>query len=251
MATNNNDDVFYTLDEEKRTLVPHAINIGDGLLVLMRISKKYLTKDPDDTEQFVNINIGDIRSITYGLQRKTTRDYIPGQRDAHTFSKGHVMGSGRMICPVLDRELISFIFNSVETNMPNNKFLDKTEAPTTFGFDFELKEQSETELTTNKEELVGGTSSTFAKKKEYVYLDDIPPFDIRIIARADSKKHVTVFGEKNETADSFETGAIYERKLQRVLFVSDSLGADAVNPTQDQVIDFAIFGNDSGWLKMA
>lgn len=248
MSSNN---VFYTLDEEKRSLVPKAISIGDGLLILMRISKKYITKNPEDEDKIININLGNIKSITYGLQRKTTRDYIPGQRDAHTFSRGHVMGSGRMVCPFLDRELLSFIFGSIKQNITDDKFLDKYEAPTSFGFTIEVDEENIDNLTSDKDKLVGGSNIVFSKKKEYVYLDDIPPFDIRMIARADSKKHITVFGEKNESNDVFQRGAIYERTLKNVLFVSDSMGADAVNPSQDQVIDFAIFGNDSGWARMA
>lgn len=248
MAEKITSDAFYTLDEEKRTLVPTAIHIGDGFKLIMQISKKYITGDTDDEDQYVNIDIGNVSSITTSLQRKTTRDYLQGNRDATSFSRGHVIGNGRMVCPVLDRELISFIFTELEENAPDNKVFDLIES-NTFGAVFEVEEETETTINQDKTTLVGGTDSTFSKDKEYIYLDDIPIFNLRFLARADTDKNIVVHGEALQS-DNFKVGAIYQRLIQRVRFAGDSSSVNADDPISNQVIDFVIFGNDSGWKPL-
>lgn len=248
MATNLETEEFYTLDEEKRELVVNAIQIGDGFKVIMQISKKYITGDLKDEKLLVNIDIGELTNISTSLQRKTTRDYIPGQRDAAHFSKGHVMGNGRMVCPVLDRELISFIFKELHNNAPDNKVFDLVESQNTFGAVFEVKEQEQKQLTTDRDKLVGGSNAVFTKTKEYIYLDDVPIFNLRMLGRADSVKNIALIG--SDAMNEATPGAIYERVIQRVKFTGDSTGVNAVDPISNQVVDFNIYGNDSGWKRL-
>lgn len=245
------DNTFYTLDEERRELVANPISIGDGLTVLMQLSKKYITGDPDDNNLKVNIKIGEVQNISYQLQRKTTADYVPGRKDPNSFSRGHILGNGRMVCPMLDRELITFIFKEIKANVSSSKLFDMTEADYAFGNPFEVDEQSKETITDEKEHLVGGTSPLFIRQKEYIYLDDIPNFDLRIIARADAVKNVQLLGgSQKDGYDSFEVDRIYENKLQNIQFIGDSSGADAVNPIKNQTVDFLILGNASGWKAL-
>lgn len=239
---------FYTLDEEKRELVVNAIQIGDGFKVIMQLSKKYITGDVNDEEKMVNVDIGELTNISTSLQRRTTRDYRPGQRDAAHFSKGHVMGNGRMVCPVLDRELITFIFKEIHDNAPDNKLDDLVEAQNTFGAVFEVKEQKQTEFTQDKDKMVGGSDAVFSKAKQYIYLDDVPIFNLRMLGRADSVRNIALIGSNG--MDSFTPGAIYERIIQRVKFTGDATGVNAVDPISNQTVDFNIYGNDSGWKKL-
>lgn len=248
MATNLNAEEFYTLDEEKRELVVNAIQIGDGFKVIMQISKKYITGDKADEKTLVNIDIGELTNVSVSLQRRTTRDYMAGQRDPAHFSKGHVLGNGRMVCPVLDRELISFIFSELQEKVPNNKVFDLYEAQNTFGAAFEITEQKQENLTSDRNQLVGGTDAVFMRNKQYIYLDDIPIFNLRMIGRADSARNIALIGSGG--MDSYTTGAIYERIIQRVKFTGDSTGVNAVDPISNQIIDFNIYGNDSGWKEL-
>lgn len=242
---------FYTLDEERRELVANPISVGDGLTVLMQISKKYITGRPEDSGIKVNINLGEIQNITYQMQRKTTADYVPGRKDPHSFSRGHILGNGRMVCPLLDRELISFIFKEIKDNVPDSKIFDMVESDFTFGMPFEVQEEETEIITDDKSELVGGTNAVFVRGKTYIYLDDVPNFDLRIICRADSVKNVIALGETSgEGIDSFEVGNIYENKIRNVQFINDSSGADAVNPIKNQVVDFLILGNTTGWKQL-
>jgi hypothetical protein len=243
-----NAEEFYTLDEEKRELVVNAIQIGDGFKVIMQLSKKYITGDPDDEKTLVNIDIGELTNISVSLQRRTSRDYMAGQRDPAHFSKGHVMGNGRMVCPVLDRELISFIFGELQEKAPNNKVFDLFESENTFGAAFEITEQTQENLSTDRNQLVGGTNAVFTRNKEYIYLDDIPIFNLRMIGRADSTANIALIG--SDAFNEARPGAIFERIIQRVKFTGDSTGVNAVDPISNQVIDFNIYGNDSGWKEL-
>lgn len=242
---------FYTLDEERRELVANPISIGDGLTVLMQIAKKYITRRPEDADKKVNIKLGEVSNISYQMQRKTTADYVPGRRDPHSFSRGHILGNGRMICPLLDRELITFIFKELQENAKDSNLFEFTESDFTFGSPFEVEEQTKQAITDNRNGLVGGTNPIFARRKEYIYLDDIPVFDIRILTTADGVKNVNEVGDTTaEGKDFFTTGNIYELKLNRMKFLSDSSGSDAVNPIKNQVVDFLILGESTGWKKL-
>lgn len=245
------DNTFYTLDEERRELVANPISIGDGLTVLMELSKKYITGNPEDDNLKVNIKIGEIQNISYQLQRKTTADYVPGRKDPNSFSRGHILGNGRMVCPLLDRELITFVFEEIKKGSGSAKTFDMVEADYAFGDPFEVDEQSKETITDKKEHLVGGSSSLFVRQKEYMYLDDIPNFDLRIIARADAVRNVQVIGSSQKDGyDAFEVDKIYENKLKNVQFIGDSGGADAVNPIKNQTVDFLILGNAPGWKAL-
>lgn len=244
-------DSFYTLDEERRELVANPISIGDGLTVLMQISKKYITGNPADKDYKVNINLGEVQNISYQMQRKTTADYVPGRKDPHAFSRGHILGNGRMVCPLLDRELISFIFQEISTNVPDAKIFDMVESNFTFGNPFEVEEEETGVITDDKNELVGGLNPVFSRGKTYMYLDDVPNFDLRIIARADSVKNVIAMGDTSgEGIDSFEVGNIYENRIRNVQFINDSSGADAVEPIKNQIVDFLILGMATGWKQL-
>ena len=173
---------------------------------------------------------------------------MAGQRDPANFSKGHVMGNGRMVCPVLDRELISFIFGELQEKAPNNKVFDLFESENTFGAAFEITEQTQENLSTDRNQLVGGTNAVFTRNKEYIYLDDIPIFNLRMIGRADSTANIALIG--SDAFNEARPGAIFERIIQRVKFTGDSTGVNAVDPISNQVIDFNIYGNDSGWKEL-
>ena len=248
MPTNIEDDVFYTLDEEKRELVANGIQIGDGFGVYMVISKKYITGDKRDESSTVNIKITELTNISTSLQRKTTRDYIPGQRDAKHFSRGHVIGNGRMVCPVLDRELISFIFGELNKNAPDSKMFDIVETQNTFGAVFEVEEQTEQTITPDRDDLVGGSNIVFSKGREYIYLDDVPVFKLVFLGRADKLANIYKFGESDMS--ELIPGCIYKRTIERVKFIGSSSGVNAVDPISNEVIDFAIYGNDTGWVEL-
>lgn len=249
MANSLDKELFYTLDEEKRELVANGIQIGDGLKVIMQINKKYITGNIEDSNLLVNIDIGEISNISVSLQRKTSRDYRPGQRDASSFSRGPVMGNGRLIHPVLDRELINFIFKELHDNNAGMRMFELSERQDTFGSVFEVEEDTEQNITDNKEELVGGSDVVFSKRKEYIYLDDVPAFTLRIIGRASTVKNIVEVGDKDGLSE-FKNGAIYQRVIKRVAFIGNSTQFDAVNPVPNEVIDFAIYGNDTGWKPL-
>lgn len=245
------DELFYTLDEEKRELVPNGIQIGDGFKVIMRISKKYITGDVADSDKKVNIDVAELLNITTSLQRKTTADYIPGMRDPRHFSRGNVIGNGRMVCPVLDRELISFIFGEVYKHEPNTKMFSLSESNYTFGTVFEVQEEKESEIRQDSKELVGGTHPVFSKGKEYIYLDDVPMFDLMMIGRADSARNIYKFGElPKDGIDNYLAGQIYYRIIHKVKFVGNSNSLNAMDPIGNEIIDFTIFGADSGWKPL-
>lgn len=247
----NDTELFYTLDEEKRELVANGIQIGDGLKIIMQISKKYITGDTDDENKLVNIDIGEVANITASLQRKTTRDYIPGQRDAKHFSRGHVLGNGRLISPLLDRELIIFIFGELQKNAPKSKMFDIVEAQNTFGAEFEVEEQTEQTISEDRDDLVGGSNIVFSKGKEYIYLDDVPIFNLRIIARADTVKNIYKFGDQDaEGVNVLKHGQISQRIIHRVKFVGNSTSMNAIDPISNETIDFAYYGNDTGWKPL-
>lgn len=248
MPKNIEDDVFYTLDEEKRELVANGIQIGDGFGVYMVISKKYITGNKADEKSTVNIKISELTNVSTSLQRKTTRDYIPGQRDAKHFSRGHVIGNGRLVCPVLDRELISFIFGELHNHAPESKMFDIVETQNTFGAVFEVQEDTEKTITSERNDLVGGDNIVFSKGREYIYLDDIPAFKLMFLGRADKVENIYKFGESD--MDSLIPGCIYQRAIERVRFIGSSSGVNAVDPVSNEIIDFAIYGNDTGWMPL-
>ena len=251
MADNLKTDVFYTLDEERRELVPNGLQIGDGFRVVMRISKKYITGNSDDSEKKVNIDIGELANISVSLQRKTTADYVAGQRDPQHFSRGNVIGNGRLVCQVLDRELIAFIFNELQKNVQNLNMFKLVESQGTFGANFEIEEESESTITNNRDKLVGGSDEIFSKGREYVYLDDVPIFDLLLIGRADSARFIYKFGEVPKNGvDKFVVGKIYHRIINRVKFTGDANSLNAMDPIGNEVVDFTVYGNDSGWRPL-
>lgn len=242
------NEQFYTLDEETRELVANPISIGNGLFVIMQIDKRYITGKIEDKGHLVNIKLGDIANISYQLQRKTTADYVAGRKDANSFSRGHVLGNGRMLCSVIDRELLHHIFCEIQEEVGESALFKLNESEDTFGGGFEVEEKEEG---ITSETAIGGSNPFFSKQKTYMYLDDLPVFDIRILARADAVTNVKEYGDQNGAGvDSFKMNKLYENKIQRISFVNDSGGANAVDPIRNQAVQFIIFGNVTGWKEM-
>ena len=153
-----------------------------------------------------------------------------------------------MVCPVLDRELISFIFGELNKNAPDSKMFDIVETQNTFGAVFEVEEQTEQTITPDRDDLVGGSNIVFSKGREYIYLDDVPVFKLVFLGRADKLANIYKFGESDMS--ELIPGCIYKRTIERVKFIGSSSGVNAVDPISNEVIDFAIYGNDTGWVEL-
>lgn len=227
----------------KRDYIGNIVSIGNGVKCFMVIKGMYLNTDDKTLKQNgVAIELGIVNDINYNSQRDVAPNYLPGSRDALSFTKGKRLTSGKISLSVTGRDFIDFFVNELLEDP-----LVKGKLKAGKLFDLDLNKIGSVSKPTNIDE----TAPVQFKDKKINYLDQLPPVDLVLIARGDVIKTLDFEDSADENilqvGDDFILNAYFKMKLKDVKFLNDNFGISAGSPMQDQILDFIVAGGKETW----
>lgn len=213
-----------------------ALSPGNGMAAYLRFSKNDFTKDSGNgvnSEGFVEIKFAELSDILYETNRKTSAFWTAGNRNAKGINKGVRLSTGKILVQTIEQDFISKLNAnlSVENSLGSVNSIKKSFS---FGIDKPITEKNPTELTKD-------TGSNFR------YVDEIPLFDLIVVAKGD---HATLIGTNAGISNSFDPECIYRLELHGVKMMTDIFAVGVGDTINNKVVDIMILKGIKNWEKV-